>query len=419
MKGRAQVLRAGQRVGPIQPYFLNETVKVDARTDVGQQARAPLVTAARPAAELLASFISGAKFSVHIAIYDFRLVLPEIEAIVVGAINDAATRGVTVRIAYDRTQLNPTLKNFADSGGDPAPVGTHTFLTTRGRFHPNVHIKAVRHASAAAIRKGIDPKSQIMHHKYVLRDGTTPRAALLMGSANFTVDAWALQENNMLVIEGAPNLVDPYERDFGELWSTGVITGTGRDDTATVTVAQTPVQVVFAPGQGTTIDADITRVVLRARRRLYVASMVLSSAAVMGAIADRLATVRQFGGIYDGSEMRTVESNWTARHKRKGGGTNPPSPASVAKFQQWRALRSQLHLKSSIGVDKNHLQRPHSYMHDKIAVADDTVVTGSFNFSTNATHNAENILIIKNADLADQYAEYMRRLLTQYSPTGP
>jgi len=39
-------------------------------------------------------------------------VLPEIEAIVVGAINDAATRGVTVRIAYDRTQLNPTLKKL-------------------------------------------------------------------------------------------------------------------------------------------------------------------------------------------------------------------------------------------------------------------------------------------------------------------
>ena len=139
----------------------------------------------------------------------------------------------------------------------------------------------------------------------------------------------------------------------------------------------------------------------------------------MGAIADRLATVRQFGGIYDGSEMRTVESNWTARHKKKGGGTNPPSPASVAKFQQWRALRSQLHLKSSIGVDKNHPQRPHSYMHDKLAVADDTVVTGSFNFSTNATHNAENILIINNASLADQYADYIGRLLRQYPTSGP
>jgi len=97
--------------------------------------------------------------------------------------------------------------------------------------------------------------------------------------------------------------------------------------------------------------------------------------------------------------MRTVEANWTARHKNKAGGTNPPSAASVAKIRQWRALRSQFHLKGSIGVDKDHPNGPTSYMHDKVAVAD----TGSFNFSTNATHNAENILIINNAGLADQY----------------
>ena len=31
-------------------------------------------------------------------------------------------------------------------------------------------------------------------------------------------------------------------------------------------------------------------------------------------------------------------------------------------------------------------------MHDKIVVADDTLVTGSFNFSANAARNAENVL---------------------------
>jgi phosphatidylserine/phosphatidylglycerophosphate/cardiolipin synthase-like enzyme len=411
------MLKTGQAVGSMQAYFLNETVKVNPKTDVDQQATADLQNAAQQTAELLATFIGAAKFSVHIAIYDFRLTVPAIESIVVGAINDAAKRGVTVRIAYDKTQDNPTLKNFAESGGDPAPVGTHTFLTTRGRFDSKVHVKAVRHASAAAIREGIDPKSQIMHHKYVLRDGMTPKAAILMGSANFTVDAWALQENNILVIEKAPQLVQAYERDFGELWASGVITGTGTNDSARVMLGKTPVEVVFAPGQGATIDADITKVILGATRRLYVASMVISSGAVMGAITDRIPQVKEFGGIYDETEMRGVEHAWTAPHKVKGV-AKPPSPASKAKFQQWRAIRPELHLKQSIGVDKTHTQRPHSYMHDKIAVADDTVVTGSFNFSTNATHNAENILIINNAVLADQYADYIRRLLKQYPQTG-
>jgi len=55
-------------------------------------------------------------------------------------------------------------------------------------------------------------------------------------------------------------------------------------------------------------------------------------------------------------------------------------------------------------------------MHDKIAVADDTVITGSFNFSNNAMKNAENILVIKNAALADQYVAYIyiKSLLKRY-----
>ena len=124
------MLKEGQRVGSIQPYFLNETVTVNPKTDVDSQATAALQKAAQQTAELIA---------------DFRLTISVVESVVVGAINDAAKRGVTVRIAYDKTQDNPTLKNFAESGGDPAPVGTHTFLTTRGRFHANVHVKAVRH----------------------------------------------------------------------------------------------------------------------------------------------------------------------------------------------------------------------------------------------------------------------------------
>lgn len=53
-------------------------------------------------------------------------------------------------------------------------------------------------------------------------------------------------------------------------------------------------------------------------------------------------------------------------------------------------------------------------MHDKVAVADDTVITGSFNFSNNAMKNAENILVIKNKALADQYAEYIQGQLKRY-----
>jgi len=45
-------------------------------------------------------------------------------------------------------------------------------------------------------------------------------------------------------------------------------------------------------------------------------------------------------------------------------------------------------------------------------------VTGSFNFSRNATMNAENILVIHNADVANQYSQYIDQLVVQYSHTS-
>jgi len=43
-------------------------------------------------------------------------------------------------------------------------------------------------------------------------------------------------------------------------------------------------------------------------------------------------------------------------------------------------------------------------MHNKVVVADDTVITGCFFISPSATENAENILVIQDAGLADQYS---------------
>ena len=46
-------------------------------------------------------------------------------------------------------------------------------------------------------------------------------------------------------------------------------------------------------------------------------------------------------------------------------------------------------------------------LRDCALTADGTIATGSFNFSANATRNAENVLRISSADLADQYEAYI------------
>ena len=53
-------------------------------------------------------------------------------------------------------------------------------------------------------------------------------------------------------------------------------------------------------------------------------------------------------------------------------------------------------------------------MHNKLVIADDVVVTGSFNLSNHAMGNAENVLLMRDAAIASKYEAYVRQLMTRY-----
>src|SRR5437868_15179502 len=59
----------------------------------------------------------------------------------------------------------------------------------------------------------------------------------------------------------------------------------------------------------------------------------------------------------------------------------------------------------------------HDFMHNKVVVADDAVVTGSYNLSHSATENAENVLVIEDEALAGEYSAYIDRLALRYRET--
>jgi len=65
-------------------------------------------------------------------------------------------------------------------------------------------------------------------------------------------------------------------------------------------------------------------------------------------------------------------------------------------------------------LDPKHLNSDYNYMHNKIVACDDRVITGSFNFSRNATMNAENLIVIKSKLWADKYAAYVDGLVKLY-----
>jgi phosphatidylserine/phosphatidylglycerophosphate/cardiolipin synthase-like enzyme len=63
--------------------------------------------------------------------------------------------------------------------------------------------------------------------------------------------------------------------------------------------------------------------------------------------------------------------------------------------------------------------RVHDYMHAKITVADDICFVGSFNLSRSGEMNAENVLEIHNAALADELAAFIDRIRARYPDVVP
>ena len=195
-----------------------------------------LATAARRAgsqttADRLAAFIEDAVSTLEVAIYDFRLANTELAASVVGAVTGAARRGVTVRLAYDAGK--PTMGTavmFARLAVDPAPPGTAQWVANHfGSSDVQIHAITA-------------PSGRLMHSKFVVRDGSTAAAtsAVWTGSANWTDDAWTLQENNIIIVS-SPAVAAAYLTDFEQLWAAGSIKATGVNDTGTATVGRASV----------------------------------------------------------------------------------------------------------------------------------------------------------------------------------
>jgi phosphatidylserine/phosphatidylglycerophosphate/cardiolipin synthase-like enzyme len=335
-------------------------------------------------AALLAAFFRDARSSLHLAIYDFRL-SDALAAPVIEALTDRLAAGVDVRIAYD---AGKPFVPFHQASADPAPPGTASFIR---RLGSGILAKPIT---------GGDPQlPKLMHHKYVVRDGKSPLGAVWTGSANFTDDSWTYQENNIVRIESA-KLCDYFETDFEELWLRSDIATTGQDDTGTVQIEGNRVDVAFAPGQGRSIDHEIAHCIATARRRLKICSMLITSGAILGALSDALALgrVSEFGGLYDATQMESVFEQWQA------------TPA------EWKTKAFQ-HIAGRLVGKRSTPFTPdsrHDFMHNKIVIADDTVITGSYNLSHNATENAENVLFLHNAGLADEYNDYVDRLVKRY-----
>jgi phosphatidylserine/phosphatidylglycerophosphate/cardiolipin synthase-like enzyme len=338
-------------------------------------------------ADYVSAFIGAASASLDLAIYDFRLA-GSAAAKVQKALKDCAAKGVAIRVVFD----SATAAGQGDEpGNDLAPGGTAEFLD---QIQNIAQLKGIT---------GVQPrhpdKNALMHNKYIIRDAMAPGAAILSGSANFTNDAWGLQENNIIVLR-SHDLASYYKTDFDDLWDAGeILPSNGLRDTGTVSIGGVPVTVTFAPGEGQSITRDIVQAIDSAEDRISVASMLFSAGPILAALSEAVDRGVTLEGICDGTQMDGVVEQW----RQSGVGAD--------KISAWEKVRSRLAAKKTI---KYAPDVPHDFMHIKALVADKTVVTGSFNFSNSARGNAENVLAIRDAVLAAGYRTYIQALIARY-----
>ncbi len=334
-------------------------------------------------AQELAAFLAGAERTLEIAIYDLNLSGAPADTLR-GAIAAATARGIAVRLICNVDFPNPIPV-------PPPPALDRAFIASL-----NVPVRLV---------SGIP---SLMHHKYVVRDAGGGQVAVWTGSTNWTNDSWTREENVILRLASA-GLAGEYRRNFEELWASGRVEASGKYDLAPVEVpyAQTTVRtrVLFSPGRGRQMAHVVADRLGRAQRRIRLCSPVITAGPVLGTLAELAGKKVDFKGVYDRTQMTEVLGQWRA---------DPHAAWKVAAFE---SVRSGLPFASKVTTPYAP-GSVHDYMHAKITVADDTVLTGSYNLSHSGEENAENLLQLRSPALADLFAAFVDRVSARYAAAG-
>jgi phosphatidylserine/phosphatidylglycerophosphate/cardiolipin synthase-like enzyme len=227
-----------------------------------------------------------------------------------------------------------------------------------------------------------DERSAFMHNKFMILDSTV----VWTGSTNYTINDVYRNNNNMLMLRSR-RAVETYQAEFNEMFQNKSFgPRSSNSNSASFQQDGTPIQITFAP-ENTVIESVMTEVnAARSSIRFMTFSFTYTE------LGDLL--------LQKANQRVRVEGIFEQR-------------GSETEFSELRPL---LCAGLDVRQDGNNFT-----LHHKVFILDNhTVITGSFNFSQNAVDsNDENLVIIKDPDLAAQYiAEYERLKTRATKPTG-
>lgn len=226
---------------------------------------------------------------------------------------------------------------------------------------------------AAGVPVVNDDRTGLMHNKFMIMDGIS----VWLGSMNFTTNGVYRNNNNLLGLRSRP-AVEVYQEEFDEMFVHGEF-GIKSDpfNTGEFTQSGTPIEIFFAS------ENNVTNVILNELQSAQSSIRVMAFSFTINAFGDTMIARAQAGVDVQG----VVETTG--------------SETIYAELPRLYCAGINIRQDGNRGI-----------LHHKVMIIDETIViTGSFNFSANAGRaNDENVIIIRNRDLASLYLDEFARL---------
>ncbi len=232
----------------------------------------------------------------------------------------------------------------------------------------------------ALIKAGIpvidDRREGLMHNKFTIID----QSEVWTGSMNYTTSE-AYKNNNNLIRLRSSRLAKSYTTEFEEMFAQNLF-GPDNSPTTTdqdLTIDGSRVEVYFAPEDHAA--ARLVELILDAKQSVYFLAYSFTSDDLANAMLENARNGVTIAGVFETSQ---VNSNVGTEFDRL----------------------------QNAGLDIRLDGNDHN-MHDKIIIIDEQIViTGSYNFSSNAEkRNDENIVILHNPALAQLYLQEFEKLM--------
>ena len=262
---------------------------------------------------------------------------------VADALIEASNRGVEVQIVADDDQAQNT------QSGEVRGASLISYLRDSG-------IPVVE-----------DEDPDFMHNKFFVID----REVVWTGSTNPTENGVYRNDNDVVVVRSR-GIAENYIDEFNEMFCDHTFGGGAETGNPTVIVGGVEVSSYFSPDDG--VESIICSELRGATSSVYFMTFCFTSRPIAGELIDLHEQEVEIKGIY---ETRNIN--------------------------RYSTYSSLLENNISVILDKNP-----ATMHNKLFIIDNcTVITGSFNPSKHANlDNDENILIIRDPEIAAMYAEY-------------